>query len=211
VKRNWFDRIIGVGLLLVMISGCGLAQTFGIKTAYPLSNAFQTSPDPNVTYTFSGRIPKIGLTAEIRLPVGLLLEVDGLYSRLDYTSTGNGMAGITNSTSVNCWDFPILVKRGVTLGAIKPYVDGGFAFRAVNAAMGAAEPNSPSERPLEFTHQGTGGYAFGGGIEFKIRKLHLLPELRDMRFRRDNFQSPTNTFHSNLKQPQFLLGFQIGR
>jgi hypothetical protein len=210
---------IGVAVLSLMMSGSGAAQTVGLKTGYPLTNAFQASgSDPHVSYVFNGRRPAFGLTAELNLPAKLVLEIDGLYSSLYYNSTNMGVDVLTRSTtSVNCWDFPILVKKRFTESAIRPYVVAGAAFRAVNAdadVVTTVLPGNPSEttmRPLELTHQVTAGFAFGAGIEFRIGKLHLLPELRYMRFERENFGAATGVFHSNLRQPEFLLGFQMGK
>ena len=210
---------VGCAVLFLMMSASGLAQTIGIKIGYPLSNAFPTNgSDPQVNYTTNGRRLKVGLTVGLNLPAGLLLEIDGIYTRLNYDSSSPGMDVLTQSTTaVNCWDLPILVKKRFTQSPIKPYIDAGLAFRAVNADTDMETTVLPGPatqtiiRPLELTHQATAGLALGAGIEFKIGKLHLLPELRYMRFQRENFRSATNAFYSNLKQPEFLLGFQTGK
>jgi opacity protein-like surface antigen len=194
-------------------------QSFGLKFAYPNADAFQTAgPETLRTRTFHSRPPKIGVTGELNLPAGLLLEIDALYSRLSYSSKLTGVDATTSTTTtVNCWDFPILVKKEFLPGRIKPFIDAGAAFQAVNADAEVTTTIFPSTvmvndtQPPEFIHQATIGYAVGAGLDLKFGKFHIVPEFRYMRFQKENFRSLDGSFQSNLRQPVFMLGIQRGR
>jgi hypothetical protein len=188
----------------MLMPASSFAQTFGLKFAYPTSDALQlTTPSP-VTYSIHSRPPKFGITGELNLPAGLLLELDALYSRWSYRS--DFLPG--SQTTINAWDIPLLVKKPISQKSIRPYINAGFALRAVNedTFIGPVKVKTP-----EFIHQTSPGYAAGFGMDFKIGKFHLMPEFRYTHFQRDNFRSLDGSFHSNLNQPMFLLGIQRGR
>ena len=187
------------------MSSPAFSQTFGLKFAYPTSDALQvTAPDPNVTYSIHSLAPKFGFTGELNLPAGLLLELDALYSHWSYSSSS--LPGST--TTINSWDVPVLVKKSFLERAIRPYINAGAVLRAVNedTYIGPIKVKTP-----EFIHQTTVGYAAGVGLDFKFGKFHVMPEFRYTHFQRDNFRSSTGGFHSNVNQPMFLLGLQRGR
>jgi hypothetical protein len=201
--------------LLYAFSLPGYAQTFGLKFGYPTANVFQLNgSDPLVTYGFSRRPVKIGLTGEIPIPAEFLLEIDALYSRLNYSATTIDFL-IRSATTINAWDFPIVVKRPFTKFTVRPFVDAGIIFRAVNTDTdingSSTTPDGGKIPTLELVHQLSAGLAAGVGIDFRIRRLHFLPEYRYAHFNRPNFRSPTGIFQSNLNQPAFLLGVQVGK
>lgn len=215
-----FSVVLLAALLLLTAARPTFAQqSFGLKFAYPNADVFQTNNATSVrTFTFHARPPKFGVTGELNLPAGLLLEIDALYSRLSYSSTRTGIDAITSTTTtVNCWDFPILVKKEFLPGRIKPFINGGAAFQAVNADAEITTTIFPgtitvnNTQPLEFVHQATIGYAVGAGLDLKFGKFHLVPEYRYMRFQNENFRTLDGSFQSNLRQPVFILGIQRGR
>jgi hypothetical protein len=204
VKRGAVSRFARIAVLLLLTSSPSLAQTFGLKFAYPTADALQVTAPTPVTYSIHSLAPKFGVTGELNLPAGLLLELDALYSHLSYRSSA--LPGST--TTINSWDLPLLVKKPFTEKAIRPFVNAGLAFRAVNedTYIGQIKVKTP-----EFIHQTTAGYAAGFGLDFRFGKFHLMPEFRYSHFQRDNFRSSDGSFHSNLNQPMFLLGLQRGR
>jgi opacity protein-like surface antigen len=212
-----FSVVLLAALLSLACAGPALAQqSFGLKFAYPNADAFQTTGP--TTFTFHSRPPKFGVTGELNLPANLLLEIDALYSRLSYSSTIPGVDAITSTTTtVNCWNFPILVKKQFLPGRIKPFIDAGPAFQAVNAdaevttKLLAGTVMVNNTQPPEFIHQATIGYAVGAGLDLKFGRFHVVPEYRYMRFQNENFRSLDGSFSSNLRQPVFMLGIQRGR
>jgi opacity protein-like surface antigen len=215
-----FSVVLLAALLSLACAGPSFAQqSFGLKFAYPTTDAFQvTGPNTFRSFTFHSRPPKFGVTGELNLPANLLLEIDALYSRLSYSSTQTAIDAITSTTTtVNCWNFPILVKKEFLPGRIKPFIVAGPAFQAVNAdaevttKLVAGTVMVNNTQPPEFIHQATIGYAVGAGLDLKFGRFHILPEYRYMRFQNENFRSLDGSFQSNLKQPVFMVGIQRGR
>jgi hypothetical protein len=206
-------------LLCLLASTSAFGQSYGLKFAYPTTGALELSaPDPNITYSIHSLAPKFGITGELNLPAGFKFEIDALYSHWSYVSTTTGVDNsVSSTTTINAWDFPVLVKRGFFAGPVKPFLDGGAAFRAVNEDTNITTtvfPNLVTQtrmRAPEFVHQATAGFAFGAGLDFRFGKYHVLPEFRYMGLQRDNFRSPSGDFHSNLTQPMFVLGLQRSR
>jgi hypothetical protein len=201
-RKNSLLSLFFPFLLVLLLSSPGSAQGFGLKFAYPTTDALVTTvTNPFVTYSAHGQAPKFGVTGELRLPAGLLFEMDALYSRLSYAVTDTTTLARQN-TVVNCWDFPVLVKKKFFNSAVSPFVNGGAAFRAVNANR-----SDSNLQPPELVHQASVGFTFGGGLDFKVGKIHVLPEFRYTRLETENFHTPLG-LHSNLVQPMFLLGFE---
>jgi len=206
-------------LLFLLASTFAFSQSYGLKFAYPTMEALKLSaPDPHTTYSIHSQAPKFGVTGELPLPANFKFEIDALYSHWSYVSTVMGVDNsVRSTTTINAWDFALLVKRGFFAGPVKPFLDGGAAFRVVNEDTSITTtifPNVVSQttmRAPEFRHPGTAGFAVGAGMDFRIGKFHVVPEIRYMGFQRDNFRSPSGNFHSNLKQPIFVLGLQKSR
>src|SRR5262249_42007956 len=151
--------------LLFAFSLRGYAQTFGLKFGYPSSDVFQlTGSDPLVSYGFSRRPVKIGLTGEIPIPKGFVLEIDVLYSRVNYSATSSDFL-IRSATTVNSWDFAFLGKRAFTTSPVRPFVDAGITFRAVNTDTdingSSTTANGQKIPTIEFVHQLSPGLAAG--------------------------------------------------
>jgi len=206
-------------LLFLLTSTPAFGQSYGLKFGYPTREALELSaPDPHTTYSIHSQAPKFGVTGELPLPANFKIEIDALYSHWSYVSTVMGVDNsVSSTTSINAWDFFVLAKRGFFAGPVKPFLNGGAAFRAVNEDTDITTTIFPDivsrtrMRAPEFVHQATAGFAFGAGLDFRIGKFHVVPEVRYMGLQQDNFRSPSGNFHSNLKQPMFVLGLQKSR
>ena len=204
---------------MTLFGPSAFGQSYGLKFAYPSTDALQFSAtSPNLSYSIHSRVPEFGITGELGLPGGFNLEIDALYSRMSYSSRSMGVDVLTrSSTTINNWDFPVLLKKPLSRKLIRPFVNAGAAFRAVNEDTNANTIVFPSNvtqtrmRAIEYIHQGTAGTAAGAGIDFRIGKVHVVPEFRYTRFQRENFRAPIGNFHSNLSQSLFLLGLEKGR
>jgi len=207
---NFFDRrnrslVLFFPFLPLLFATPSFSQSFGLKFAYPTTTALVTNvTNPDITYSAHGQAPKFGMSGELGLglPLGLLVEMDAMYSRLSYAATDTHTLERTNAI-VNCWDFPVLIKKKFFKSGVTPFVVGGAAFRAVNA-----NTSNTNLQPPELIHQASAGFAFGGGLDFKVGKIHVLPEFRYSRLDRENFRSLTGSLHSNLVQPMFVLGLE---
>ncbi|HLH29797.1 MAG TPA: hypothetical protein VKY31_01250 [Terriglobia bacterium] len=186
-------------LLFFTTAHSAFAQTFGFKFGYPTQQALQVNnSNALIPYSEHSQAPKFGLTGELGMPFGTTIEIDALYSRWSYSSSFAG------STNINAWEFPVLLKKTLFKGPVRPFVNGGGAFRAINAGIAG-------KRPIEFIHAASAGYAFGGGLDFKFGRIHLMPEFRYSKFITENFRSPAGTLQTNLHEPMFLLGIERGR
>lgn len=112
--------------------------------------------------------------AEVRLPLHLSIEVDGLYHELEFTRAGIEPDGSLNSVSpapVVTWEFPVLTKYRFTFPLITPFVEAGPAFRTSGNLNGA----SPSNH----------GFVAGVGAEAHVWKFRVAPQFRYLRWARD--------------------------
>jgi hypothetical protein len=215
-------------LLFTIGTAATMAQpvSFGIKAGVPLSDLV------NATSVFAGpggfsnntsmTSPYIaGPTVEVRLPLGLAIEVDALYRHLNYTSDFDtcilcgslaGSEGMTKTTAGD-WEFPLVMKYRFHTKRVRPYVDIGvaeeiltnlaetgftrsFNIYGVGPPMSAAT-SAPAERAVT-------GFVTGAGVDVHFLFLHLSPEIRYTRWGAQQFVSLG--LSSNQNQVEFLLG-----
>ena len=95
--------------------------------------------------------------------------------------------------TVNSWEFPILGKyHFLPLPLIKPYVEVGPSFRALGHAA---------------SYFSGSGFTLGGGIELKISRLRIEPEIRYTRWGSDSASAiAAGSTPSNVNQAAFLVG-----
>jgi hypothetical protein len=118
----------------------------------------------------------VGPMFEIRLPAGLGVELNALYRR------GAGIAA---------WEFPLLAKYRFPGIIIRPTIGGGLMFQRLNDIPGL--------------NNRTGAVA-SGGLEFKLPKVRITPELRYTRF---NAQRPSSGLLTGSNQFDALVGFSF--
>jgi hypothetical protein len=116
-------------LVIVLLVPCTvMAQTvsLGLKGGIPLTQAFETAnfdTGPGrggltrINYTSRAKRYTVGPTVEVSLPLGLALEFDALYKRLDYnfssalsTPSTLGTRTEEDHNIVSRWDLPLLLK-----------------------------------------------------------------------------------------------------
>jgi hypothetical protein len=126
------------------------------------------------------------------------VELDALYRRLHLADSAvlAPSGSFNSSTTVGTWEFPLLLKyRFPTLIPwAKPMVEVGPSFRG-----GSGADASPSSH----------GITLGAGLEAKIIKIKVAPQLRFTRWGSDNppliFAAP----HTKVNQLEFLVGFSF--
>jgi len=173
----------------------------GIRGGVPFTNAFADIteiPPPDYLRQFTGsKDYMIGAMLELHLPLGFSVEGDALYHPLNLaTEVNTGTAIYRNSDTFNSWEFPVLAKyRFLHTPLVKPFVEGGPSFRASSSAV---------------NYLSNEGLTIGGGVEIKLGRLRLEPELRYLRWRADKpfYQDgvPVYINSSNLNQAEFLVG-----
>jgi hypothetical protein len=131
----------------------------------------------------------IGPAAEITIPFGFAVEVDGLYHRSEYTATLPAPLppGSLNSTA---WELPYLAKFRFPVPLVKPFILGGGVYRTFTDL-------SPEVSAAK------NGLVLGGGLELKVSKLRLSGELRYIHWAAPSDLAPVK---GNQNQGEILFG-----
>lgn len=185
-------RTLQVLGLLTMASATLLSQpiSVGIKGGIPFGDAF-TFSGGNLTLPATTEHWILGPMVEFHLPLGLSVEGDALYRRYQISASGGE------------WQFPILGKFKLLAGPVRPYVGAGVNFNHVTGFSKLLTAQLP--------HPGTTGFTLEGGVEFKILRLRLAPELRFTHWGNPNIDfNPLNiALKSNQNQSSVLVGISF--
>lgn len=174
----------------------------------------------------------IGPTVEVRLPFGLSVEADAIYRHFEFSQfesmrvypPPNEIEQVytTTRTFVKDWEFPLLAKYRFHAPAVRPYVDAGPSWDLVggkSTGMKTITPIVPfgPQTTSSFTsgvaaqHNLAGGFALGGGVEFRLGFFRIAPELRCTHWLNQHFAIPItpNAIFSKQDQLEFLAGFTL--
>jgi hypothetical protein len=171
--------------------------SFGAKGGIPLTDAFADETmmgvDTDVHSYSDTKYYVIGPFVEFGLPLGFSVEADFFYHPLnlavDYFTIPLGT--VHTSTDIQSWEFPMLAKyHFLHTPIVKPFVGAGPIFRSVGQAG---------------FYLSNDGFSLAGGVEIKILRVRVLPEIRYARWGQDAPQNFT-TYPSNRNQAEFLLG-----
>lgn len=176
------------------------AQPFsvGVKLGAPVTDAFNVAAGE---YRNTSLRLVVGPTVEVRLPLGFAIEVDALYQHVSYDFASRALA---SRASANSWEFPVLAKYRTPFPLVKPYVEGGLAFNHIGNVSSLAG---------DLKHSSNAGIVLGAGIEIKVIKLRISPEIRYTRWTLESIQAigsvNTSTLTSNQNQADVLIGFSF--
>ena len=176
----------GIVVFLVSLFSCaGLAQQlgFGIKGGIRATNDVQGSSG------VSSESPRyvVGPMIEVKLPRGFAMEADALYSRLGYRSQFGNFAGSSiDGARGTSWEFPLLIKHGLSLPLIHPYMELGYAARRTNGSIHSTGEtinlNTGARQTFSFDRPWRSlvshGLVAGGGAEFSMGAFRIAPEVR---------------------------------
>jgi opacity protein-like surface antigen len=210
--------------------------SLGAKVGIPISDALAfKAPDTCaataavcgiINYSSKTKRFTFGPSGELRLPYGLGVEFDALYTRLNYDSyffrraPSSGHGSAFTSTRADRWNFPILMKWRHDVHRITPFIDGGIAFDHISGVRSnfasfnqdfsgfVSSLNGTTSNAVEFIKPTSEGFVAGGGMDFRtVRRLHMMPEFRYTRWFSENFdREPGAIFHTNQNETTFLLG-----
>jgi opacity protein-like surface antigen len=208
--------------LLFVCAAAAMAQPIGVglKVGLPLTDAFETASGPSSSYTSDTKRYIIGPQIELRLPAGFAIELDALYTKLNFSSVGSVAGSVVDAaTDADSWEFPLLLKKkfgGANAGvaAVRPFVATGAAFRRLtsirqvrNFITGNSQETST---PDELRNKNATGFVIGGGLEIRALFLRISPEVRFTRWGTSNFrEGVSNLLETNRNQGQFLVGFHF--
>lgn len=197
-------------LLICPVAVWAQFVSFGVKGGVPVTNAFDSARSGNLAYLSDTKRYLVGGAFELRFPLGLGVEVDALYKRLNYDVAA---ASQTVATRANSWEFPVLFKLRGTSPAVRPYLTAGPSFRHLSGLRSfLADPVGVSletTRPPELENRFSAGFAIGGGLELGGR-FRVAPEIRYTRWGSPAFRSIlVPNFSSSANQLDFLLGLHF--
>ena len=138
----------------------GFGFGVGVKGGVPFTDLLGATGTingvPSTSVTRSNEY-LIGPAVELRIPLGFAFEVDGLYRGADYDfRTGNSAVSATASP----WEIPYLAKFRFPIPLLKPFIEGGGAYRTFSSLP----PNiTPTHNAL----------VLGAGLELRISRLRL--------------------------------------
>ncbi len=146
---------------------------FGVKGGVPFTDALKLTglviqPGQSLLASGFSSLSKtddylIGPVAELRIPFGFAVEVNGLYRGTQYHLTTNN---ITTSIDASAWEIPYLAKFRFPIPLLKPFVSAGGAYRTFTGL-----PNNI----VTPTHN---AFVLAGGLELRISRLRLSGEAR---------------------------------
>jgi hypothetical protein len=213
--RVWKNRKPGklagkfvVALLLAAPAASAQRISLGVVGGVPLTDGISDSTMSVTTASFHSFSPSklyiVGAMAEVRLPLGLAIEVDGLYRPISLES--DEQLGSTTyktlSENYSNWEFPVLVKYRFRVPIAKPFVEAGPSFRKTGG----------------LSYLSNYGATFGGGVELKFWKLRVAPAVRYTRWGSDAPSCPNSNGivscspsfpPSNRNQVELLVGFSF--
>jgi opacity protein-like surface antigen len=196
--------------LLSITAAAALAQPIGVgvKGGVPFTDLFDEESSAVQTET---KRYIVGPMVELRLPAGLAIEVDALYSQANFSSVF-GAAGslITAPFKTNSWEFPILLKKkfggaDAIAASARPYIGAGASFRRLSGLTNIGSFITGNQNGS--VDRNNTGFVVGGGVEVKALFIRVAPELRFTYWGTDHFtQGLANVFKTNKAQGQFLIG-----
>ena len=182
--------VVGHFISVGVVGGMGLTDAFSNQTILGVDTS---------THLYSrSKDYIVGPSLEVRLPMHLSVEADGLYRPLTQTGTNTviPLGTYTYSRTINSWEFPALVKYKFPIPLVRPFVEAGPSFRHVGQYFG----NLLSEK----------GFTAGVGADLHLGPVHVDPQVRYTRWGNDS--NPTSfavTPKSNANQAELLLGISF--
>ena len=207
-------------LIVCMASASAQPIGFGLKVGAPFTQAFNTGASGSTSYTSDTKRYVVGPQVELRLPAGLGIELDALYTKLNFSSVGGDgqfrsergnrrhRMGISTTLEIQ------IGGASAGLAAVRPFVDTGASFRRLtgisqvrNFITGNTQETSS---PAELQDKNSTGFVIGGGVEIRALFIRISPEVRFTRWGTSNFREGiSNLLETNRNQAQFLVGISF--
>jgi opacity protein-like surface antigen len=205
--------------LLFLSAAAAFSQPFayGVKGGMPMTDFLDVARAQNIDASTTTNRYIVGVTGEARLPFGLGVELDVLYRHFRYSSSSGVSNLTTNLTNIDttsgAWEFPILAKYRFKGKLFRPFVDGGVAWdklsgltQTVKSVVATVTSSKTTSSPAELANSTTRGYVLGGGVDVKVLKLHISPEVRLTRWGAKHFIDPTGLVDSKQTQAELMVG-----
>lgn len=214
MRKTFF--LIFVSLASAVAQPIGLGVKFGL----PLTDAFNTSSNSTTSYSSDTKLYIIGPQIELRLPKGLSIELDALFTRLNFSSVGSVAGSVADAvTDADSWEFPLLLKykfggANAVAASVRPFVTTGASYRRLTNITQIADfitgGSQSTSDPSELQKKDSTGFVIGGGVEIRALFLRISPEFRFTRWGTSNFvEGVSHLLETNRNQGQFLVGIHF--
>ncbi|HBY58378.1 MAG TPA: hypothetical protein DEH78_01060 [Solibacterales bacterium] len=192
-------------LLLAAVAAAAQAQSigWGVKAGVPFTDFFNAARAGNVSYSQFTRRYTFGPMVDLRLPLGVGIEANALYKRFRYERDSAAGPGGADG---NFWEFPLLLKYRMPGVLVRPYVAGGFSFRTIQGLAAFGADLLPGGDPPELRDNSARGVVLGTGLEVKLIKVRVAPEVRFTRWGSRAFDDLRGGLESRRNQLEFLVG-----
>ncbi len=147
----------------------------------------------------------VGPTLGIRLPLGLSVAGDALFTRLSLSTNSGSPSSV--SVSANSWEFPVLLRFTAGHGGIAPFVGAGVSVRHLSdfGNIGPFLTNSANSNSI--TSGPSVGFALAGGLQFHAGPLYINPEIRYTHWGSNQISNAfNNVIRTNDNEGQILVG-----
>jgi opacity protein-like surface antigen len=152
----------------------------GVRGGLPLNDAIQSVQNGNLVSTSSDNYV-VGPTLGVRLPLGLSVAGDALFTRLSIsvnTSSSSTSGAARVSASASSWEFPVLLRFTAGHKFLAPFVGAGVSVRHLSDFGHVGPFLTGSSSSGAVTSSSGVGFAVDGGIQFNLGPLHVSPEIR---------------------------------
>jgi hypothetical protein len=179
----------------------------GVRGGVPLGDVIHTVQSGSSISSSTDNYV-VGPTLGVRLPLGFSVAADALFSRVNISTAATGTQGAI-SASASSWEFPVLLRFTAGSQGIAPFIGAGVSVRHLSdfGNIGPFLTNSPSTTGNVVGTSATAGFVIGGGLQFKIRSLHISPEIRYTHWGSDQIADAfRSVIHTNDNEGKILVG-----
>ncbi|MGA2260540.1 MAG: outer membrane beta-barrel protein [Acidobacteriota bacterium] len=225
--------VLFIVLLASIPCDTGFAQSLsaGVMGGVPLTDPIWSNSNHWPVWYSESKPYVVGPAIELRLRTRLTVEFDALYRHTGYRMFWQVVnVSARDKTVTDSWEFPLVARYRVFSARISPIVTAGVTFRHLynlhSIYESAITPTYYSQQQLDSarelrTKNNWGGVA-GIGIETRIWKIRVLPQMRYTRWNSDAFRDPYwspgvpldnrsgETVKSSRDQFDFLIGIMFG-
>ena len=190
--RSVLLRGLFLSLLISPLTFAGQIFSVGVKAGLPFTEAFNNISTGSYSSFSSSKNYIVGPMVELHLPLGFSVEGNALYRPLSFTAQG---PNLLQNIDFSSWQFPVLAKFRFSIPVVSPYVEAGPTFRTVGGQLGSGFSKA--------------GFTTGAGVELKLARLRIAPEIRYTHWGADASNAAQLGFSSNQNQGEFLVGFSF--
>lgn len=188
---------------------------WGAKVGTSANDAFKTARSGSFHYATTSHRLTYGPMVELSLPFNLGVEADLLYRRMSYEGAGNlDTYSLDESTSMNSWDVPILLKWRSGTGPARWFLSAGPTFRGLTQIKARIEHIALPEdsfvtttnKPPALQNRFNTGLTLGAGLEGGAPRARVAVELRFTRWGLDNFRDVSGLLRTGRNQLDLMVG-----